>query len=587
MTQFLSPGIKTREEEAKIRNIQGVGVSVGALVGICEKGPLGVPIDVYSLEDFINKCGRAVPNSKLFWVVKGFYDNAGEGALLYIVRTCHYTDISDRDTATATLSTVTLQDTTGTPEDTLKVDASSEGAWANTLQITVENASRFSTTLNNGGVLANGATSAILTSVEGIYSGKVLKIDDATNNTTVVVSKVENKRVYFVSPVSGLAASIADGAGVLEQSFTISVFQSDELVETWANVSMSDLDEQDYVENRINNETSGSQYIRVTDLDSSGAPNTDRPAPVSKSFLAGGGDGLSGIAASDFVGSSASDTGLYALDSVDVINMVGIPESQTQVAQGGLLDYAAVRRYPLAVLSSTAGQSVTSAVTYFNETLAANSSRGAAFYPQLKVLDPTTQKIIVIPADGHVMGVYARTDGLRGIQQVGAGEDGQIFGIIDFENGETKIEGKRDLLYQAKINPMCNYTGLGRVIFGSRTLSKTGGIGSQINERRVFSFIEQSLDLGMRFVLFKNNTPAFRKTVKDTIDTFLVGQRLAGVLESFYVDVGEGLNNAVVRSQGKLIAVVGLKVPDTIEFFEIVVTKDTRALEEALASLVG
>lgn len=584
MVQFNSPGIKVREEEAKIRNITGVGTSAAAAVVLSQKGPLNVPVPIVSFEEYINTFGRSVVNTKSYWAVKGFFDNAGEGALIWCVRTCHYTDITDRATATATLADVTLVD--GSGEDTLTVSAANEGTWGNTLQISTELASRFSTTLNNGGTLANGALSAVMTSAFGMNPGKVLTIDDTTNDVTVIVDRIENNRVYFTEAVSGLAAPIADGASVVEQSFNLLVYQSDVLVESFPNVNMSPTDEVDYVEKRVNEGSAASQFIAVEDESSVTDPPGNRPAAVTKVFLTGGTDGLGSIAASDFVGSPASDTGLYALDAVEVINMVAIPESQTQVAQSGLIQYCELRRYPLGIMSSPVGLSVPAAITYFNTTLAANTSRAAAFYPQVKVLDPVTQRQLVVPVDGHVMGIYARTDGQYGVQQVGAGEYGQIFGILDFENEETKFEAKRDLLYQAKINPICNYTGLGRVVFGSRTLSKTGGIGSQINERRVFSFIEQSLDLGMRFVLFKLNTPEFRKTVKDTMDAFLIGQRLDGVLESFYTDLGEGLNNAIVRAQGKLIAVVGLKAPDTIEFFEIVVTKDTRALEAALAALV-
>lgn len=583
MVQFLSPGIKVIEQESKIRNIRGVATSIGAFIGTAERGPIGKATLITSFEDFLNTFGGFTAYSQMGRAVNGFYQNAGEGAPVYIVRTAHYTDITNASSLTAVKATTILTDALAA--NTLRVNAANEGAWGNKLQISTTLSSKFSTTINDAAGLPVGATSVNLASVEGVRIGSVLKFDDTTDNVTVVITDIQNNRVFFAATVThgGGGGPIADGAAVTEQSFDIQVYEADVLVEEFLNVSMEDTNLVDYVEARINGV---SQFIEVEDLDSASDPPSDRPANTVKKFLVSGNNGLSGLTPADFAGNSGSKTGLYALDEVQVINLISIPDSQTQVAQLGLMAYCELRKFPLGILSSPLGLNITQAVNYVTTTLAANTSRSAFFYPQLKVFDSATASEILVPAEGHIMGIYARTDGNIGVQQVGAGEYGQIQGITGFENKLTESQGNRDILYPNNINPLARIEGLGRVVFGSRTLSLAGGIGSQINERRTFAFVEQSLDLGMKWVLFKNNTPEFRKTVEQTIASFLAVLRLDGVLEDFFVDVGEGLNNALVRAQHKLVALVGLKVPDTIEFFELIVTKDTRAQEAALAELV-
>lgn len=579
-TNFLSGGITIIEEESRIRNLQGVATSIGAMVILAEKGQIGKATLVTSFEDFFNKFGTFVPYGMGAWAAKAFYENALGNTPMYIVRTAHYTDINDAGTLQADKAALSINDDAN---PTLLIEASSEGEWGNQLKVKTTRQSRFtySTTSN----LSNGGTSVTLDNVADIRKGTVLYLDDGSETVTVVVKSVQNLTIFFDAVT--LAADVDSGADAHEQSFRIEVYEGDQLVEEHDFLSMEDTNEQDFVETRLNPLADTDQIrIRVTDLDSASTPGADRPEDLaSPTFLAGGDNGLTGLTDGDFIGSAAAGNGLYAFDEIQVINLMAIPESQSQAVQTALITYCEGRKFPFAILQSPLGLTPTAMVTYRQDTLSANTSRAAMYYPQVKVYDANNDKNIVIPADGHIMGAMARTDNSNGVQQVAAGDLGQLLNIVGFENEEANKKGVRDILYPAQINPLANITNLGRVIFGSRTLSTGGGIGSQVNERRTFNFVEQTLNDGMGFVLFKNNTPELRKTVDDTISSFLVTLVQDGVLESFTVDVGDGLNNALVRAQNKLIAAVALKVPDTIEHFFIVVSKDTRAQEQALQEL--
>ena len=97
--QLLASKTVIMEEEPKVRGIKAASTSVAGAVGIAERGPLDQAIPCTSLEDYQQVFGGFTPDSDLALAVKGFYENGG--GLLWVVRTCHHTDISDPASAMA------------------------------------------------------------------------------------------------------------------------------------------------------------------------------------------------------------------------------------------------------------------------------------------------------------------------------------------------------------------------------------------------------------------------------------------------------------------------------------------------------
>ena len=127
---------------------------------------------------------------------------------------------------------------------------------------------------------------------------------------------------------------------------------------------------------------------------------------------------------------------------------------------------------------------------------------------------------------------------------------------------------------------------------GSRTLDPLGDF-LQVNRRIVFLVVKAVFREGTQFVLFEVNNRATRARVTRFMTLFLRGLRQDGVLdgetdqEAFFVQCNEGNNTATVLRQGKLVCRVGLNVGDTIEFVEITLEQDTRALDAEIATEVG
>lgn len=104
----LSSRVTIVEGEPGARPIQAPASAVPAFVGITERGPIGEPVYVASLGQFRQKFGGFIAgaNRDLPLAVLSFFEQGGAGC--YIVRTVHYTDVTDNTTGIAVAASATL-----------------------------------------------------------------------------------------------------------------------------------------------------------------------------------------------------------------------------------------------------------------------------------------------------------------------------------------------------------------------------------------------------------------------------------------------------------------------------------------------
>ena len=126
---FFSPGVKIQEIDLSAYST-GQGGTVVALIGIFQQGPIATPTLVTSLPQAQQIFGNYLPGYYGMYAVKQFFDNGG--SQLYIVRTAHYTTITNPASLTATVATLTLVDSlTVSPLNTVTVNAVNPGTWGN------------------------------------------------------------------------------------------------------------------------------------------------------------------------------------------------------------------------------------------------------------------------------------------------------------------------------------------------------------------------------------------------------------------------------------------------------------------------
>jgi uncharacterized protein len=105
MARQLSSGISIEEESPQVRQIESGQTSIGAMLGIAQRGPFDSQL-LTGPEQYKRLFGGHIQNGTLSHEVQQFFDNGGSA--LYVKRVVHYTDPSDASTKTSAAATLRL-----------------------------------------------------------------------------------------------------------------------------------------------------------------------------------------------------------------------------------------------------------------------------------------------------------------------------------------------------------------------------------------------------------------------------------------------------------------------------------------------
>jgi phage tail sheath protein FI len=200
-----------------------------------------------------------------------------------------------------------------------------------------------------------------------------------------------------------------------------------------------------------------------------------------------------------------------------------------------------------------------------------DSKFAAVYYPWLVIDNPikgeNLPNKISVPPCGHIAGIWARTDNERGVHKAPANE--VVRGVIDSAMPITK--GEQDVLNPLGVNCIRAFTGRGLRVWGARTLSSDPA-WRYISVRRLFNYVEKSIERGTQWVVFEPNDQNLWAKVRRDAGAFLTVCWRDGQLfgrtpeEAFYVKCDEELNPAEIRDQGKLIIEIGMAPVKPAEF---------------------
>ena len=114
--------------------VDTVQKGISCVIGITEKGPIGKPQLVSSEMQYERIFGGELRTSDFPLLAKRALKY---GAVLWVARTAHYADITDKRTLTAKSASVDLKNSASTPANVLNVKASSPGTWGNSLKVKI------------------------------------------------------------------------------------------------------------------------------------------------------------------------------------------------------------------------------------------------------------------------------------------------------------------------------------------------------------------------------------------------------------------------------------------------------------------
>jgi hypothetical protein len=216
--------------------------------------------------------------------------------------------------------------------------------------------------------------------------------------------------------------------------------------------------------------------------------------------------------------------------------------------------------------SLTASQVITEA-----STLTA-SSYAAAYEPWVYMLDPASSvpgATKLVPPGGAVVGLTVSTDVRRGPFKAPAGLDSRVVGAVNLERKHTDQD--LDDLNDANVNAIRNHPAGGIVVFGARTLKKTGS-DRQISIRRNMIYLKKNSQLLTEFAIFEPNNSTTWGLIRDRLERFLTDHWSRGGLkgdvasEAFYVLCDETINTVQTIDAGELHVEVGVALVYAAEF---------------------
>jgi phage tail sheath protein FI len=135
----------------------------------------------------------------------------------------------------------------------------------------------------------------------------------------------------------------------------------------------------------------------------------------------------------------------------------------------------------------------------------------------------------------------------------------------------STTKGEQDTLNPNGINCIRAFPGRGSRVWGARTLSSDPA-WRYINVRRLFNYVEKSIEGGTQWVVFEPNDHKLWARVRRDISAFLRVVWQEGALfglspsEAFYVKCDEELNPPAIRDMGRLIVEIGLCPVKPAEF---------------------
>jgi phage tail sheath protein FI len=257
---------------------------------------------------------------------------------------------------------------------------------------------------------------------------------------------------------------------------------------------------------------------------------------------------------------------LNSFRPIDEITMVAVPGALDVNIQTAILDHCENAGDRFAIIDGQRAASLTPAD--IQGTLR-DSNYAALYFPWINVFDPVTSANIFVPPSGHMAGIYARVDNLRGVHKAPANE--VIQGAVGVETRLSRAD--QDGLNPDGINIIRQFNG-NVTVWGARTLGgDANGEWKYVNVRRLFLFLRESIDEGTQWVVFEPNTPDLWAKITRNGTAFLTNVWRSGALfgltpqEAFYVKCDAETNPPPdVRDLGQVVTEIGVAPVKPAEF---------------------
>lgn len=565
-----SPGVYMNEVTFN-QNATALAGTTVLFVGGATKGPLNKPTLCSTEGSFVQKFGPPLLN-----------DSGGQAAIRYLkkgrrlfyLRVAHSAATSDRDIpgtsggTAASPATGTITFTGGTNPSDAQTITISDGTTSKVFEF--DSTGAF--TSGHVGVLIGASAAATMVNLLAAINNSPVQINavDATltvpaaaltaraggtaGNVTITTSA---SPPYAVTGMAGGANAVA-GSGVsvmnaaatspgswgqniavtfvVPSSVTGAAGSSFDLivtaplqpgsvasqVERWVNLSLTPGNARfapSALANGLADERGASQYVAIDAL-TTGAPTAGTYA-LGVSGGTVGTDGISGLTASDYIGtmSGSTATGLQAAANSESLNVTALAvpgvTHQAVVVEG--LTVAGNRGDCVYLVDVPFGIDSDDAVSWVegeqpggvpnSPSTPLSSDYGFVVGPWIKVYDSYNAQDVWVPPSGDVAGLMALADSAVGPWSPIAG---LTYGIVtqaeDLEYSPSQAQ-RESMVGDGFVNPLVRFVGQGIVLMGDKTLGRDATATGSLAARRTLNYAKTIIRSVINYLVFAPNDP--------------------------------------------------------------------------------
>lgn len=581
------PGVYVEELPSGVHTITGVSTAVTAFLGYFAQGPMNQAMQIFSVADLERNFGSLIPNSEAGYGVRQFFANGGAEAWVVRVAGAPPPGSSSPappgaattqipDTSGTNVMTVTAA---GPGSSGI---APSPGSWGNSVRLAVDYnttvpGSSFNLTVTQ--VDSSSPPNAVVTEV---YRNLTLNPSDANyavavvNNASALVqlsligtpttlpapTGTVSSDISQVSltTLTGQPLSVAFGGNDLTPSSPLTLAAAPASLTDLAVTLQSLLRSLGGPPPVIPNATvtvipgtGTAMNLQISAVSSDPTSKFSFSGALANSLglnagagsgtidnvmtyaLSQGSDG-SAPNATGLIGDPLAKTGIYALDNVG-FNILCLPDVMNLVDGDAFAAISAaetycVPRWAFLLVDVPQGgpglaqrDSLTGIQAWLAQNATLRSSYAALYYPRLQIPDPLNgYRLRPVGPSGTIAGLYAQTDGTRGVWKAPAGTAATLTGVPALTYNMTDAEN--GVLNPLAINGLRTFAVYGNVCWGARTLDGADQQASDwkyIPVRRLALYIEASLYQGTQWVVFEPNDEPLWSQIRLNVGAFMRG----------------------------------------------------------------
>ena len=462
--------------------------------------------------------------------------------------------------------------------DSVKFLAGNKGEWGDSIAIEIYPASRAkSQILEVIGTEEATSTQFRLKSAANFYNGAIIVYDDKVSKQYKIITNIDGDTITIDSVFDNNNSLVVDTATPATKTVSTCEFRVvasyEDQTESFEFLTTNPITSHYYYK-KIHDKSS---LIDVEDMYPSLLYSKidpfDQPCGddgLNLAFTAGDDGSLPG--SNDFIGTDngpGNKTGIKALEDIDEASIIAAPGITDEDVQNELILQCELLKDRFAILDGLKDSSDLEDIKAFRSRY--DTKYAALYFPWLLRNDPLDDVNIYVPPAGYLAGIYARSDVERGVHKAPANE--VVKGIKDLKYRLNKRE--HDMLnpYPVNINVIRDFRSSNRGIrvWGARCITSDSD-WKYVNVRRLFIFIEESVEKGTQWVVFEPNDEPLWARVRRSVTNFLTRVWRDGALqgstpeEAFFVKCDRTTMTQDDIDTGKLIMQIGIAPVKPAEF---------------------